>query len=521
MLFNSYFFIFCYLPVVFTVYYFFVLNSRLVCAKVFLAMASIYFYGFFNASYVILLTLSIAFNFTVGHVIIGSKHSHRKRLIMIFGICCNLLLLGYYKYWNFFLDNLALVGIDVTWPAIILPIGISFFTFTQIAYLVDAQQDKVSEHGLVDYVLFVTFFPHLIAGPILHHSEMMPQFTRRRQNFRYSNIAVGTTIFVAGLFKKVVIADSLAVFATPVFAGADAGLPVTTVEAWTAAVAYTQQIYFDFSGYSDMAIGLARLFGIRFPLNFFSPHKAANIIDFWRRWHMTLSRFLLHYVYIPLGGNRRGKTRGAINLFLTMLIAGIWHGAGWTYVIWGAMHGVYLIVNRSWLGFRQAVAARRGRPLPQIPLPIAVLITFICVVFSRVVFRAGTVDGAMIMVQAMLFQGPTFPGDVEAYTGGAAALLKDLGVSFGASQFVPLRDWGMMVATIAASLLLVWFVPNVEQIVGRYRPTCSNMYWNEQHHWRTWLRWRVNTLGATVTAVALGISVLCLNRTSEFIYFQF
>jgi len=237
----------------------------------------------------------------------------------------------------------------------VLPLGISFFTFQKIALLADAYEGKIQSLNFLDYALFVLFFPQLIAGPIVHHSEAMSQF-QTRGPVQASVIAMGLTIFAIGLANKVLLADSLAVYATPQFDAAAAGAPLSFLAAWSGALAYTLQLYFDFSGYTDMAIGAALLFGVRLPLNFNSPYKARNIIDFWRRWHMTLSRFLRDYLYIPLGGNRHGKLSRYLNLFITMLFGGLWHGAGWTFIFWGALHGFYLAINHGW----EALLARFG-----------------------------------------------------------------------------------------------------------------------------------------------------------------
>ena len=288
-----------------------------------------------------------------------------KRWLLV-AIAANLALLAYYKYAIFFVANAQrLIGHVGPLPEIVLPLGISFFTFTQIAFLVDAHRGLAREYSFTHYTLFVTYFPHLIAGPILHHREMMPQFDRRSTyTLDWDNVAVGLTMFIIGLFKKTVIADDMAAFASPAFDAAAGGTQLTLLEAWGAALAYTFQIYFDFSGYTDMALGASRMFGIVLPLNFRSPYKAANIIDFWRRWHITLSRFLRDYVYIPLGGNRKTVPRRYENLLLTMLVGGLWHGAGWTFVFWGALHGIYLVVNHGWRiapsSFRYCRAARRA-----------------------------------------------------------------------------------------------------------------------------------------------------------------
>jgi alginate O-acetyltransferase complex protein AlgI len=332
MLFNSFGFLFMYLPVV--------LAGHLALARwsprwtaAWLALASLFFYGYWDARYLPLLMASIIFNFWTARRMTAST-AHRKRWL-VFALAANLALLGYYKYANFLLWQ--------DW-AIVLPVGISFFTFTQIAFLVDCYRASAGEYRLVHYILFVSYFPHLIAGPVLHHKEMMPQFDRQPQPDT-ADFAVGLSIFVVGLAKKVLLADPISVLVGPVFT---LGAQPQLVEAWIGALAYSFQLYFDFSGYSDMAIGLSRMLGVKLPLNFNSPYRAANISEFWRRWHMTLSRFLRDYLYVPLGGNRDGARRRYRNLMLTMLLGGLWHGAGWTFVVWGGLHGVYLVLHHGW-----------------------------------------------------------------------------------------------------------------------------------------------------------------------------
>src|SRR6266853_2348450 len=314
-----------------------------------LAGASLFFYGAWRPVYLLLLIVSISVNFALG---LRMEDPLRCRAIGMFGVAFNLAVLCYFKYTNFIFDSLnTLTGAPLPFVNIVLPLGISFFTFQQIAYLVDVMRGARVERDIVSYTLFVSFFPHLIAGPLVHHAEMIPEFKRARSGRSAVLAARGLAIFVAGLFKKVVIADNLAQFVSPVFAHLDAGGGITTSWAWLATLAYALQIYFDFSGYSDMAIGLALLFGIRLPVNFDSPYQASSISEFWIRWHITLTRFLREYVYFPLGGNRRGPWRQALNILITMFLSGLWHGAGWTYVIWGSLHGSYLVVAHQWRRF--------------------------------------------------------------------------------------------------------------------------------------------------------------------------
>ena len=311
MLFNSYIFIFVFLPVVLIGFHWIGKQGRHRIAIAWLVGVSLFFYGWWNPAYLGLILFSILFNYSVGVLLGGRARQLHKKPILIFGVTINLLLLGYFKYANFFVDNFNnVIGSDIVLDHIILPLAISFFTFQQIAYLVDAWNGETHEYNFLHYCLFVTFFPQLIAGPIVHHKEILPQFASNNIYSLYStNIAVGFTIFVFGLFKKVVLADGAGLYATPIFLSADAGIQLTFFEAWGGALAYSFQLYFDFSGYSDMAVGLARMFGIMLPFNFNSPYKAASIIEFWKRWHMTLSRFLKEYLYIPLGGNRKGEVR--------------------------------------------------------------------------------------------------------------------------------------------------------------------------------------------------------------------
>ncbi len=271
------------------------------------------------------------------------------RALLFVAVAANLAALAYFKYADFFLRTAVnLTGADIPLLGVVLPLGISFFTFTQIAYLVDVHAGKVIERNPIHYGLFVTYFPHLIAGPVLHHAEMMPQF-RLAEIYRpyLRNFAIGLTFLCLGLAKKVLVADSVAPLANAVF-GLGPEVELAASAAWLGVIAYTLQIYFDFSGYSDMAVGLSLLFGVRLPYNFNSPYQAWNITEFWRRWHMTLSRFLRDYLYVPLGGNRLGRTRRYVNLMVTMLLGGLWHGASWTFVVWGGLHGAYLVVNHAW-----------------------------------------------------------------------------------------------------------------------------------------------------------------------------
>jgi len=376
VLFNSYAFLFVFLPATLLVF----MAARRGgpgLALGALTLASLGFYGWWDPRFLALLLGSAVANFAFGRALMA-RPADARRPWLVAGVVFNLGLLGWFKYAGFLSANLAALGAPTPVLDIVLPVGISFFTFQQIAYLVDVSRGLSDRYGFRDYLLFVAFFPQLIAGPIVHHREMMPQLLTGRGP-RAEDFAIGATLFAAGLFKKVVLADSLAPFASPVFAAADAGLAVTTAEAWGAALAYALQLYFDFSGYSDMALGLARLFGVRLPINFDSPYQATSLIDFWRRWHMTLSRFLRDYLYIPLGGNRQGPARRWVNLMITMALGGLWHGAGWGFLIWGLIHGAGLAANHAW----RSAAPRLGLGALAANPWAARLATFAVVVVDR------------------------------------------------------------------------------------------------------------------------------------------
>jgi alginate O-acetyltransferase complex protein AlgI len=401
VVFSSWQFILLFLPTSFFVYFW--LNHRrlIIAGKVWLVAASLFFYAYWDIKYLPLILGSIFFNFAIGTGLAqGHQHSlreaqkpHRgvnRKVVLAAGIVANLLLLGYYKYTDFLLGNVNTVfGSSFALPHILLPLAISFFTFTQIVYLVDSYRGETAEYDLLSYSLFVTFFPHLIAGPIVHHRQIMPQFASRwTLTRRYSNILKGLFIFSIGLFKKVVIADSFAVWAN---AGFDGGQSLGFFAAWATSLSYTFQLYFDFSGYCDMAIGASLLFNIWLPINFNSPYKALDIQDFWRRWHITLSNFLRDYLYIPLGGNRYGEYRTYLNLFITFVLGGLWHGATWMFVIWGAMHGAALVIHRFWRA--------SGRRLPPV---LAWIVTFMFVNLAWVFFRAKTLDDAQRVLHGMI-----------------------------------------------------------------------------------------------------------------------
>ena len=496
MLFNSYEFIFLYLPVTLVGFFLLARFAGKLAAATWLTVASLGFYGWWDARYVVLLLASIAVNYTVGVQIARRRERDRlaARRWLVGGIVFDLGLLAYFKYTGFLLANFqALTGVGGEIPDIALPLGISFFTFTQIAFLVDAYQGIAREFRPVHYGLFVTYFPHLIAGPVLHHKEMMPQFAQDSvYRFDWTHFAVGTTLFVIGLFKKVIIADGIAHYVRPAFDAVAAGQALSLVQSWGGALAYTCQLYFDFSGYTDMALGLSMMLGIRLPLNFNSPYKATSIADFWRRWHMTLSRFLRDYLYIPLGGNQRGVARRYFNLSATMWLGGLWHGASWTFVIWGALHGLYLLVNHAWRA--SGLGTRLGAPFPRwLRVATAVALTFVATVFAWVFFRAADLPAAWLMVKGML---------------GLHGL--------GLEQLDAMR--GQINRTLVC-LFIIWACPNSQQILARFRPALE-MPEPGTVALRWWM-WRPSPLWLVVVAVAAAAALLSLNQISEFIYFNF
>jgi D-alanyl-lipoteichoic acid acyltransferase DltB (MBOAT superfamily) len=513
MLFNSYSFIFFYLPLVLLGFFQLARISHTFAAG-WLAAASLFFYGWWNPAYVGLLLSSVICNYAFGLWIAkaGVRHENRrKKQLLIVAITANLALLAYYKYTNFFVGNInSMAGTQWSLGEIILPLGISFFTFTQIAFLADAYQGKVKEYSFVHYTLFVTYFPHLIAGPVLHHKEMMPQFAKPGSyHVNWQNIAVGLTIFIVGLGKKILIADHLDEFATPIFNTVGAGGHPMLFEAWIGALAYTLQLYFDFSAYSDMAIGLSLMFNVRLPMNFNSPYKSTSIIEFWRHWHMTLSRFLRDYLYIPLGGNRKGKFNRYRNLMITMLLGGLWHGAGWTFMVWGGLHGFYLIVNHGWLAFKRRMNWT-GRTFA------AGTITFIAVVVAWVFFRAANLSAAIDMLQGMAgLNGVSIkPSNTEL-----AIAMKNHGAHF--FGLMPLTDLnpGNALTAIILGMFIVFKMPNLQQIMANYPSALNTPDMSGEQ--RKLLVWRP-ALVDVLLIFLLGYFVLInLHKQSPFLYFQF
>src|ERR1700730_4441243 len=506
MLFSSYTFLFQFLPATALAFAAARLHSPRAGIMV-LAAASLVFYGAWRPIYLLLLLASIAVNFSLG---LRMEDPLRRRAIGAFGVVLNLALLCYFKYTNFIFDSVnTLTGAPLPFFNIVLPLGISFFTFQQIAYLVDVMRGVKVERDIVSYTLFVSFFPHLIAGPLVHHAEMIPQFKRGRTARSAVLAARGLAIFAAGLFKKVVIADNLAQFVSPVFAHLDAGGGVTTPWAWLATLAYSLQIYFDFSGYSDMAIGLALSFAIRLPVNFRSPYQATSIIEFWRRWHITLSRFLRDYLYIPLGGNRHGRLRRYANLMTVMLLGGLWHGANWNFVFWGGLHGAYLTVNHLW---------RDGGRRP-LPWRLGWAITLIAVMFAWVPFRSPDLSATLSIWSGMI----GLNGIVLPQWAPFAKELRELFPNYVEvrsllHQFVVIQGPYPLLA-IPAGLGIAVLLPNLYQWLDRFQPA---MYYEPRPVTARWtFTWRPTLPAALALAAATATALIFAGRPLTYLYWQF
>jgi D-alanyl-lipoteichoic acid acyltransferase DltB (MBOAT superfamily) len=486
MLFNSYVFIFLFLPITLLIY--FGLNKwKLIRASIlWLIFVSLVYYGWWNPKYVLLIVGSILFNYTIGTWLKRNRDTDRfkRKSVLIIGIFGDLLLLGYFKYANFFISNFnSFSNSQVPLLYIALPVGISFFTFTQIAYLVDTHRGETEEYTLPIYTLFVSFFPYLLAGPIVHHREITTQYHQLRNKvLDYRNITTGLYLFFIGLFKKVVIADSLARWVSH---GFDNAATLTLIEAWAVSLSYTLQLYFDFSGYTDMALGSAKMFNIKLPINFNSPYRSLNIQEFWRRWHITLGRFVRDYIYIPLGGNRISEVRTLFNLMVTFFLVGLWHGAGWTFVFWGCLHGGALVTHRLWRKFNI-----------RMPRFLAWLITFNFVNGAWIFFRAKTFGDAMKVLKGMIgMNGIVLPESLGQRLRG----FQDYGIRFG--QWLGNIGGNEKTIIMILIFLLVSLVyRNSNEMAAQFKPNFSHLIF--------------------ICAVAV-MSILYLGRYSEFLYFRF
>ena len=524
MLFNSYGFILFFLPICLLGYFLLGRKGGSRLAFAWLAGCSLLFYGAWNVAYPFILLGSVGFNFFLGQRLAkkGGNPFSRKMLLGL-GIGGNLLLLGYCKYVNFFIESISSFwSPNFSSLQVMLPLAVSFFSFQQIAYLVDSAQGKTEAHTFLDYLLFVSFFPKLTAGPIVTYGEMFPQLTRPDIcRFRPENLAVGLTIFSVGLFKKVIVAEQAARYANPLFGAAFNGVSTSFFEAWGGVLAYSFQIYFDFSGYSDMAIGLARMFGFVLPENFNSPYKSRSITEFWRCWHISLSNFLKRYIYIPLGGNRLGSIRKHLNLMITMVLAGAWHGAGWTFVVWGGMHGAFLVINNIWHGWHQAIASRwrvlRGGAYDR----FACLVTFLAVSVAWVFFRAENMATSFSVLGSLFGRhGFAMPYDFQEKLNAflkIGDLLAALGVPFTSAHGLLEKKQLVLLALMGGAVSLL---PNTQQIMELAKPGL-NITASPLPGRLGFARWRPNNIFLLITLVLFLVSFLTITQKSEFIYFRF
>lgn len=551
MLFNSYSFIFAFLPLTLFGY---AMVNRLRSRKAslgWLVACSLLFYGIWNPINLAIILPSIALNYALALAIRAclahaAPRTSLANVLVAIGVIANLCFLGYFKYKNFFLGSINdIAGTQYALTSVILPLGISFITFQKIAFLADVRSGSVRDFDLFDFLIFVFFFPQLIAGPIVHYREMMPQFAHIDSRLRADNLAVGLSIFAIGLFKKVVLADGIAPYVPATFAAAVNGDSISFFHAWIAALAYTFQIYFDFSGYSDMAIGLARMFGIKLPMNFNSPLKASSIIEFWSRWHITLTRFLTAYVYTPMvmsltrkrmskGLPVLGRKRPTIGAFIillawptvfTMFLSGFWHGAGYTFLAWGILHGVYLAINHAW---------RQWRPkwdkasYERIMKPVGFILTFVAVVVGLVLFRASTIDSAWRILRGMFgLDGATVPAAILNRAGSLAHWLQSIGVTGDMSSGA---TFSAAIIWILVLFLIATTMPNSLEIMQRYQPA---LYFEPRAKQapvdpaapgrvsRPGIALSWNTRWALLIATFFIFGALGLSRPSEFLYWQF
>lgn len=486
MLFNSYLFVFIFLPVSLMGYYLTGQKLGGKAAKLWLIAMSLWFYGSFRWEYLLLLLASVGVNYAVS-VSLWKRGIKNRKGLLILGVCFNLALLGYFKYTNFFLENLnAIGGMQLSFWQVMLPVGISFFTFQQISFLVDVYREEIKACDWVDYVLYITYFPKLVEGPIVKHEELLPQFERiGTEKTDAERFVKGAVLFILGMLKKVILADT--------FGGAvDYGYSnlelMHSFDALLLVLFYSLQLYFDFSGYCDMARGISWMFGIELPVNFNSPYKAGDIVDFWKRWHITLNRFFTRYVYIPLGGNREGKMKMYRNLLLIFLFSGIWHGAGWNFILWGMLHGVLYVITRMWQEHR----AKNKTGI------IGVIFTFLYVNIAWVYFRAESIAQGNALL-AKIFQNDY------------VRVNRNLAGYFNLDEFwyilkvLRLDQWEyghyiLLAAFTVGALLLVFFGPNAAKVAERFKPRI----WN-----------------AILFAGLFMWCVLTFSNVSTFLYFNF
>ena len=518
MLFNSYLFILIFLPIVLIGFSLLSLTKKTIHSISWLVVCSLFFYGWWNPAYLSLLIFSILVNFAIGKYL----RENKSTIVLIFGLVFNIGLIAYYKYANFFIDNFnVLFGVDYNLSKIILPLAVSFFTFQQIAYLVDAYRGKTDRYKFIHYCLFVTFFPQLIAGPIVHHKEILPQFNSPSLfKIKSSNLAIGISIFAIGLFKKVFFADSISVYASPVFDAAYAGSTINFFEAWFGSVAYSVQLYFDFSGYSDMAIGLATMFGFKLPVNFYSPYKANNIADFWRRWHITLSRLIREYLWDPISlfSTRisiRRKDRTIKFFIITIIVptiftffwVGLWHGAGWNFILFGLLHGLFIVLFNLWSRIKQSYSNVKLIKNKIFATCIARFITFIAVTLGWVLFRSESFSAATNIYKSMFG-------------------LNKISISDGFQGFVSNGLLGnnpkFAVSMIILLVIFTMLLPNTQQMFRKFSPYIITYDGEKSYQLLNhFISWRANYFWCLFISTLIVVSILFMTRTSEFLYFQF
>jgi alginate O-acetyltransferase complex protein AlgI len=542
MLFNSSEFLFIFLPATLSGFYLLGTMSRTWAIR-WLILASLVFYAWWRPVNVLIIAPSIVINFTLARILLqlneGGGSPRLSKAILLLGISFNVVFLGYFKYTDFLFSTINDVyGANLVLRHIILPLGISFITFQKIAFLVDIQAGRVKSFTFRDYCIFVLFFPQLIAGPIVHYREMMPQFHAASCQFDKENVAIGLTLLSFGLFKKIVFADNIALFVTPIYDHAAAVGGTSFLLAWMAAIGFTLQIYFDFSGYSDMALGLARFFGIRLPQNFNSPLRASSIIDFWLRWHMTLTRFLTGYIYNPLllwltrrrlakgqpGFGGRNTTVGAFVYLLmfptliTMLISGLWHGAGYGFIFWGLLHGVYLAINHGW----RLVASRLWpdrQNYVRIMDPVGAVLTFVSVAVAMVFFRSPTMTSAMDLVKGIIgLNGIALPQPLFDGIRPLASMLHAVGVT---AESWSIRDFAKTAIWIFILMFVALACPNTLQIMARYEPALGVKPKPTKLAMGRILEWNASLPWAIAVSATAAIAIASIGGPSEFLYWQF
>lgn len=511
MIFSSPQFLFLFLPLALAGFWLLPTKRK----KAWLILLSFVFYSIWHWQHLGLLLISVFGNYALSGTLSRTTKINRH-LVLVGGISLNLLLLAVFKYTGFFLDNIRpLLGI--AWrPEIILPLAISFFTFTQIAYLVDVYRDRRTHCGLSDYVFFVIFFPHLIAGPIVRHWEIVPQTRSPAWRVSWETMAPGLAMLVFGLLKKTLLADPLGGYVEIIYGAAEAGKVLNSFDAWAGTLAFGLQIYFDFSGYSDMAIGLALMFGLRFPVNFDSPYRADSIAEFWRRWHISLTRFLRDYLYIPLGGNRQGLARQCLNILVTMLLSGLWHGAGWMFLFWGALHGVFLVMHRGWSRVKEAVGWTGGHWWGK---ATGQVLTLLAVAVAWVFFRSSSFPAACGVIEAMFgLQGPYISDRVTDPNGPFGMFWRILGLRFipGSLEGLDRGAYTELSKLFLAGTMLALFFPNTQQLLRRWRPVLGQI---------SAATWELPLSGWSGFLLGIGFWLVLRTfftaRPNPFIYFNF